>query len=645
MAKAKKRTMKPKKSPTKRKTTKKNNKWLMNLTGSRLKTGLLFAALFAIIGVALLIRSFAATTSVTYTGKLSANRPTDLYSITAASGTIEANLELVNSNENIRLSIYNSAGTALTSVSTGTTRKATASTQVTPGTYQVKVSYEGTQNKPISYKVTISYPVNDTTSPVTVITSPTGTTVTGTITFAATARDDTGVTKIELLIDNTVVATQSSYSWDTTKFANGGHTLVAKAYDASGNVGTASMNVTVDNTTGGTAPPPTGSTCSGVTVLPGQLTQTFVNSNPAGTTFCIKAGTHYISGNGISPRANDKYIGEPGAVIDGQNSAVYAFLGYGGTTGPVNVTISGLVIKNIYMGASNTLPYTSNAIKSGYGWVIENNEITGMGPGTIAILMNDNGVVRNNKIHDNQWMVLNGGPSVLTGSTYLIENNEIYRNYTCLCHGPDGNDGISKFHGGGGNPMRGLTWRGNWIHDNYGHAIWSDGKVYATYENNVIENNVGAGIFHEISFDAVIANNTLRNNATDSLGKSCYNGNILISNSQNIKIYGNTIDGSGGTNGICIKSTTRTDSSDVQYVSNVQVYDNTIKLNLAPNGYAGQVGLIGGSTTPPQNVSFNGNRYYVKNTSDTHFAWLTYPMNWTTFRSNGQESTGTIQLW
>jgi parallel beta-helix repeat protein len=373
-----------------------------------------------------------------------------------------------------------------------------------------------------------------------------------------------------------------------------------------------------------------------------------VNSNPAGTTFCIKAGTHYISGNGISPRANDKYIGEPGAVIDGQNSAVYAFLGYGGTTGPVNVTISGLVIKNIYMGASNTLPYTSNAIKSGFGWVIENNEITGLGPGTIAILMNDNGVVRNNKIHDNQWMALNGGPSAITGSTYLIENNEIYRNYTCLCHGPEGNDGMSKFHGGGGNPLRGLTWRGNWIHDNYGHAIWSDGKVYATYENNVIENNRGAGIFHEISLDAVIANNTLRNNATDRLGGSCYNGNILLNNSQNVKIYGNTIDASNGTNGICVVSAKRSDTNDIQYVANVQAYDNTLKLNRAAGvEYAGQVGLIDDPANPtrPQNVSFNSNRYYVKNTSDTNFAWLQYPINWTTLRSNGQESTGTIHLW
>jgi hypothetical protein len=125
------------------------------------------------------------------------------------------------------------------------------------------------------------------------------------------------------------------------------------------------------------------------------------------------------------------------------------------------------------------------------------------------------------------------------------------------------------------------------------------------------------------------------------LGGSCYNGNILLNNSQNVKIYGNTVDASNGTNGICLVDTARSDPNDLQYLGNVQVYDNTIKLNNV-NGFAGQTGLIGRSVN---NVSFNNNRYYVKNTSDTNFAWLQYPINWTTFRSKGQESTGTIQLW
>ena len=44
-----------------------------------------------------------------------------------------------------------------------------------------------------------------------------------------------------------------SWSWNTTTFANSAHTLVTKAYDAAGNVGTSStVTVTVNNSTGST---------------------------------------------------------------------------------------------------------------------------------------------------------------------------------------------------------------------------------------------------------------------------------------------------------------------------------------------------------------------------------------------------------
>jgi hypothetical protein len=57
-----------------------------------------------------------------------------------------------------------------------------------------------------------------------------------------------------LLIDGSVAAsntnaTSLSFSWDTTKVANGSHTIVSKAMDAAGNTGTsATVTVTVSNT-------------------------------------------------------------------------------------------------------------------------------------------------------------------------------------------------------------------------------------------------------------------------------------------------------------------------------------------------------------------------------------------------------------
>jgi hypothetical protein len=81
------------------------------------------------------------------------------------------------------------------------------------------------------------------------------------ITISATASDNVGVTKVEFYRDgSTLVGTDTtasySMSFDTTTLANGSHSFSAKAYDAAGNATTsASVSVTVNNTTADTTPP------------------------------------------------------------------------------------------------------------------------------------------------------------------------------------------------------------------------------------------------------------------------------------------------------------------------------------------------------------------------------------------------------
>jgi hypothetical protein len=92
----------------------------------------------------------------------------------------------------------------------------------------------------------------DTTKPTVSLTNPTAnSTVNGTINLAATAADDTGVTKVDFTVDgaikNTDTSSPYSYSLDTTTLTNGTHTIAANAYDAAGNVGTSSVTVTVNN--------------------------------------------------------------------------------------------------------------------------------------------------------------------------------------------------------------------------------------------------------------------------------------------------------------------------------------------------------------------------------------------------------------
>jgi hypothetical protein len=94
----------------------------------------------------------------------------------------------------------------------------------------------------------------DVTPPTASITAPAnGATVSGTASVTANASDNVGVAKVEFYLDGAIQSTDTaspySWSWNTTASSNGSHALVAKAYDAAGNVGTSStVTVTVSNT-------------------------------------------------------------------------------------------------------------------------------------------------------------------------------------------------------------------------------------------------------------------------------------------------------------------------------------------------------------------------------------------------------------
>ena len=95
----------------------------------------------------------------------------------------------------------------------------------------------------------------DTTPPVATISAPAnGAAVSGTATVTASAADNVGVTKLELYVDGALATSSAngslSYSWNTASISNGSHALIAKGYDAAGNIGTSStISVTVNNST------------------------------------------------------------------------------------------------------------------------------------------------------------------------------------------------------------------------------------------------------------------------------------------------------------------------------------------------------------------------------------------------------------
>jgi hypothetical protein len=92
--------------------------------------------------------------------------------------------------------------------------------------------------------------VVDTIAPSVQITSPGNNSNVGMkLTVSLAASDNVGVTRVEVYFDGSLVASDTaapySFNINTKKWSRGSHALVAKAYDAAGNVGT-SATVTVN---------------------------------------------------------------------------------------------------------------------------------------------------------------------------------------------------------------------------------------------------------------------------------------------------------------------------------------------------------------------------------------------------------------
>jgi hypothetical protein len=104
-----------------------------------------------------------------------------------------------------------------------------------------------------SASVTITVPVQDITAPaVTLSNVVANSTVSGTVAITAAATDAVGVSRVELYVNGVLNATDTAspytFNWNTASLANGPYTLIAKAYDASGNVGqSTAVSVTVNN--------------------------------------------------------------------------------------------------------------------------------------------------------------------------------------------------------------------------------------------------------------------------------------------------------------------------------------------------------------------------------------------------------------
>jgi parallel beta-helix repeat protein len=377
----------------------------------------------------------------------------------------------------------------------------------------------------------------------------------------------------------------------------------------------------------------------GIMISPGQSLQAMVTANPGGTTFILKAGTH--TGQSVVPKSGDSFIGEPGAVLDGQGVLAYAFAGVSAPY-PSDVTVRGLRITGyeprfqhgaVDAGGSSPSEGTT-------GWVIDNNEVSYNGE--YGIRIGSSTRVTNNKVHHNKRLNMGGN-----GNSTLIAGNEIAFGHYLNNFDTDFEAGGAKF-----TYTDSLLFRDNYVHDNVGVGLHMDlNDINTVIEGNQIEHNGSEGIAIEISYKTTIRHNTVINNGWfDPRSRYTYlwNAGIGIKASPDVEVYGNTV--SGNYAGIVAIDQDRSIDPAHQgphITMNLHVHDNTITQTDPPSTPSALSVAAGMATDIPGNTAmftsrdnqFRNNTYALGQ-NPLPFAWLNQTRTERQWKAFGQDRGG-----
>ncbi len=364
-------------------------------------------------------------------------------------------------------------------------------------------------------------------------------------------------------------------------------------------------------TTAAPPPPPSAEVpADAVVVNPGDNIQQLVNSHPAGTTFFLRAGVHRAPGGAthVAPKTGNTFVGEPGAIMDGAGSTTRAFYDSGGAP---DVTIRGLVIRK-YRNRAET-----GAIDSGSGgWRLIGNEIHGNSGAGISF-GGSNWLVEGNHIHHNDQIGILG-----MGSGGRVLSNTIANNNPNRAYDWSWEAGGTKFI-----KTTNLRVAGNKVLNNNGPGLWTDGNNQGTvYENNIVRDNAGPGIFHEISGSATIRNNTVSGNA-----HPFYVGGILIANSSDVTVTGNSLSGNDG--GIIGLQDDRGSSNTV----NLTVTGNSVSHS---GGVSGLIHNSGADVAATGTIRFDQNHYSVG--GNRPFSWKGGGLTVAEWQGLGQDTNSTF---
>jgi parallel beta-helix repeat protein len=384
-----------------------------------------------------------------------------------------------------------------------------------------------------------------------------------------------------------------------------------------------------------------------VDIRPGVSIQSIVNLYPGATTFCLRAGVHFIAAS-ITPRSGNTFVGEYGAILDGTGwtTSDLTQAAFRAHSEDINdVTIRNLVIRHMPQrgihayssGLCDVVAHICRFSTAGADrWTIEHNEIAYNVEGINAPT---DGIIRHNYIHHNvgpdpfgtNGRTRGGGFESYLAQRVLFEHNEISYN---------------------GQEMKAASlspntiFRNNFVHHNLGNGIWFDGENPGSLiENNIVEDNAGQGIFYEVSGQGVIRNNTVR--------RSGGNG-IFIATSHSVEIYGNTLeDNFRGINYFVDCSAVGAPSGgeigEEIYMQDVSAHDNTITVGTQSGAWAGALSYTACTSTQlapylngSKNLTFTNNTYTVPDVSAGWWVWGDSFKTWNQWQALGRDVSGVI---
>jgi parallel beta-helix repeat protein len=341
-----------------------------------------------------------------------------------------------------------------------------------------------------------------------------------------------------------------------------------------------------------------------ITVAPGQSIQAAVAAVPAGAVILIKSGFHRMQT--ITPKSNQVFVGEPGAVLSGARvlsgwvpSGSRWYVGGQTQQGSVNkytmcrstsprcaypedLFINNVLKRHVASLAAVTagtwfFDYAADRIYVGdnpAGQLVETSvtpyaftgTATGVKVRSLTIEKFASPIQRSAVEGGAGWLLedneirWNHGGGLEVAASRVARRNIVSHNGQLGIRGVGSNAvfedneiaynntaGVDDYWEAGGTKFvrcTNLVVRGNHVHHNDGPGLWTDiDNVDVLYENNLIEDNTRSGIFHEISWDAVIRNNTIRRNGTKRPFPFWTTGaGIEITTSSNVEVYGNLLE-------------------------------------------------------------------------------------------------------